>query len=110
MEVFFDSGQARRDRGGVPGGWYHSGDLCRIDAQGYMFVVDRIKDVTNTGGVLVASREVQDALYEHQAVAEVAVVGVPHERWIEAIAAVVVVKRELRAQLTGPGAGVPSAS
>lgn len=72
------------------GGWFHSGDLVRIDAEGYMVVVDRIKDVINTGGVLVASREVEDALYAHDAVAEVAVVGLPHERWIEAIAAVVV--------------------
>jgi fatty-acyl-CoA synthase len=72
------------------GGWFHSGDLVRIDEEGYLFVVDRIKDVINTGGVLVASREVEDALYEHEAVAEVAVVGLPHERWIEAITAVVV--------------------
>ena len=75
------------------GGWFHSGDLCRIDEQGYLFVVDRIKDVINTGGVLVASREVEDALYEHEAVAEVAVIGLPHEVWIEAIAAVVVCSR-----------------
>jgi fatty-acyl-CoA synthase len=72
------------------GGWFHSGDLCRIDEMGYLFVVDRIKDVIDTGGVLVASREVEDALYGHPAVAEVAVIGLPHEVWIEAIAAVVV--------------------
>ena len=57
------------------GGWFHSGDLVRIDEEGFIFVVDRIKDVINTGGVLVASREVEDALYTHPAVAEVAVVG-----------------------------------
>jgi fatty-acyl-CoA synthase len=72
------------------GGWFHSGDLVRIDEQGYLFVVDRIKDVINTGGVLVASREIEDALYGHPQVAEVAVVGLPHERWIEAVTAVVV--------------------
>ncbi|WP_354700954.1 Long-chain-fatty-acid--CoA ligase [Paraconexibacter sp. AEG42_29] len=72
------------------GGWFHSGDLVRIDDEGYLFVVDRIKDVINTGGVLVASREVEEALYGHPAVGEIAVVGLPHERWIEAIAAVVV--------------------
>jgi fatty-acyl-CoA synthase len=77
------------------GGWFHSGDLVRIDAQGYLFVVDRIKDVINTGGVLVASREVEDALYGHERVAEVAVVGLPHERWIEAITAVVVANGEV---------------
>ncbi|HEY6762945.1 MAG TPA: acyl-CoA synthetase, partial [Baekduia sp.] len=74
------------------GGWFHSGDLVRIDEQGYIYVVDRVKDVINTGGVLVASREVEDALYTHPAVAEVAVIGVPHEKWIEAISAVVVTR------------------
>jgi fatty-acyl-CoA synthase len=76
-------------------GWFHSGDLVRIDAHGYITVVDRIKDVINTGGVLVASREVEDALYTHEAVAEVAVIGVPDERWIEAVAAFVVLKSDV---------------
>jgi fatty-acyl-CoA synthase len=78
-------------------GWFHSGDLVRIDEEGYITVVDRIKDVINTGGVLVASREVEDALYTHEAVAEVAVIGVPDERWIEAVAAFVVRKGEVSA-------------
>ncbi|AWB91229.1 acyl-CoA synthetase [Aeromicrobium chenweiae] len=73
-------------------GWFHSGDLVRVDEQGYLTVVDRIKDVINTGGVLVASREVEDVLYTHPAVAEVAVIGTPDERWIEAVTAVVVTK------------------
>jgi fatty-acyl-CoA synthase len=77
------------------GGWFHSGDLVRRDAEGYIFVVDRIKDVINTGGVLVASREVEDALYTHPAVAEVAVIATPDERWIEAICAVVVTKEDV---------------
>ncbi|KAA5832675.1 fatty acyl-CoA synthetase [Saccharopolyspora hirsuta] len=77
------------------GGWFHSGDLVRRDEDGYVFVVDRIKDVINTGGVLVASREVEDALYGHPAVAEVAVVAVPDPKWIERIAAVVVAKGEV---------------
>ena len=76
-------------------GWFHSGDLVRQDAEGYIFVVDRIKDVINTGGVLVASREVEDALYTHPAVAEVAVIATPDERWIEAICAVVVAKEDV---------------
>ncbi|MCP2254431.1 fatty-acyl-CoA synthase [Prauserella aidingensis] len=74
------------------GGWFHSGDLVRVDEEGYVFVVDRIKDVINTGGVMVASREVEDALYTHPDVGEVAVVGLPDEKWIEAITAVVVPK------------------
>ena len=74
------------------GGWFHSGDLGYRDEAGYLYVVDRIKDVVNTGGVLVASRDVEDVLYRHDAVAEVAVIGVPDDKWIEAICAVVVVK------------------
>ena len=76
-------------------GWFHSGDLVRVDAEGYITVVDRIKDVINTGGVLVASREVEDALYTHEAVAEAAVIALPHETWIEAVTAVVVLKEEV---------------
>lgn len=73
-------------------GWFRSGDQVTQDAQGFIQVVDRIKDVINTGGVLVAPREVEDCIYELDEVAEVAVVGVPDERWIEAITAVVVLK------------------
>lgn len=73
-------------------GWFHSGDLVTRDAEGFVTVVDRIKDVINTGGVLVASREVEDALYTHPSVAEVAVIGTPDEKWIEAVTAVVVLR------------------
>jgi fatty-acyl-CoA synthase len=80
------------------GGWFHSGDLVRVDEKGYLTVVDRIKDVINTGGVLVASREVEDVLYTHPAVAEVAVVGTPDDRWIEAVTAYVVAKADVTAE------------
>jgi fatty-acyl-CoA synthase len=86
-----DTGEAFRD------GWFHSGDLVRQDEEGFVFVVDRIKDVINTGGVLVASREVEDALYTHAAVGEVAVIGLPDEKWIEAVTAVVVSKEDVGA-------------
>jgi fatty-acyl-CoA synthase len=79
------------------GGWFHSGDLVRMDDEGYLYVVDRIKDVINTGGVLVASREIEDALYTHPAVGEVAVIGLPDEKWIEAVTAVVVSKEYIPA-------------
>ncbi|WP_328540202.1 acyl-CoA synthetase [Streptomyces sp. NBC_00344] len=76
-------------------GWFHSGDLAVRDAEGYFTVVDRVKDVINSGGVLVASRQVEDALYTHPAVAEAAVVGLPDERWIEAVTAVVVTRHQV---------------
>ncbi|TCZ55013.1 fatty acyl-CoA synthetase [Roseicella aquatilis] len=74
------------------GGWFHSGDVATIDAEGYLAIVDRTKDLINTGGVLVASREVEEALFTHPAVAEVAVIAVPDPKWIEAVAAVVVLR------------------
>lgn len=73
-------------------GWFHSGDLVTRDEQGFVTVVDRIKDVINTGGILVASREVEDVLYTHPAVAEAAVIAAADERWIEAVTAVVVLR------------------
>lgn len=74
------------------GGWFHSGDLGTMDEEGYLTVVDRIKDMIKTGGENVASREVEETIYEHPAVAEVAVVGVRHPSWIEAVVAIVVAK------------------
>ena len=74
------------------GGWFHSGDVGYQDSEGYIFISDRLRDVINTGGVLVAGREVEDALFAHPAVSEVAVIGLPDPLWIEAITAVVVLK------------------
>lgn len=76
-------------------GWFHSGDLAVRDADGYFTIVDRVRDVINSGGVLVASRQVEDVLYTHEAVAEAAVIGLPDERWIEAVTAVVVPRGEV---------------
>ncbi|WP_374413989.1 fatty acyl-CoA synthetase [Novosphingobium colocasiae] len=74
------------------GGWFHSGDLGVLDADGYLTVVDRKKDMIKSGGENVASREVEEVLYLHPAVSEVAVVGLPDPRWIEAVSAVIVVR------------------
>jgi fatty-acyl-CoA synthase len=74
------------------GGWFHSGDVGYFDDDGYLYIVDRIRDVINTGGVLVASREVEEVLFTHEAVSEVAVVGLPDEKWIEAVTAFVTLR------------------
>ena len=74
------------------GGWFHSGDVGYFDEAGYLYVVDRLKDVINTGGIVVASREVEEALFSHPAVSEVAVVALPDPKWIEAITAIVVLR------------------
>jgi fatty-acyl-CoA synthase len=74
------------------GGWFHSGDLATIDDEGYITVVDRKKDMIKTGGENVASREVEETVYRFEGVSEVAVVGLPHPYWIEAVTAVIVRK------------------
>ena len=74
------------------GGWFHSGDLGTLDEEGYVTIVDRKKDMIKTGGENVASREVEEVLYEHPAVAECAVFGIRHPYWIEAVTAVVVAR------------------
>lgn len=74
------------------GGWFHSGDVGWRDEEGYITITDRIKDVINTGGVVVSSREVEDVLFKHPAVSEAAVVSLPHPKWVEAVAAIVVLR------------------
>jgi len=72
------------------GGWYHTGDAGYLDAGGYLFLVDRVKDMIVTGGENVYSAEVESAISQHDAVEQVAVIGIPHETWGEQVHAVVV--------------------
>ncbi len=72
------------------GGWFHTGDVGRLDADGYLYLLDRKKDMVITGGENVYSSEVEAALYQHPAVHECAVIGVPDERYGEALLAAVV--------------------
>jgi acyl-CoA synthetase (AMP-forming)/AMP-acid ligase II len=76
----------------LEGGWFHTGDGGTMDEGGYLTITDRKKDVIITGGENVSSIEVEDCLYQHPAVAEVAVIGVPSERWGESVTALVVVR------------------
>jgi fatty-acyl-CoA synthase len=73
-------------------GWFHSGDLGVIDDEGYLSVVDRKKDMIKTGGENVASREVEETIYAHPSVKEVAIFGIFDPRWIEAVTAAVVLR------------------
>lgn len=73
-------------------GWFYTGDLATIESEGYLNIVDRKKDVILTGGEVVYSTEIENALYEHPAVREAAVIGIPDERWGEAVKAVVALK------------------
>jgi fatty-acyl-CoA synthase len=81
-----------RTKAAFAGGWFHSGDLATIDEEGFITVVDRKKDMIKSGGENVASREVEEMIYRLPAVSEVAVIGVPHPKWVEAVCAVVVIR------------------
>jgi long-chain acyl-CoA synthetase len=84
----------------VRDGWFHTGDLARVDEEGFLFIVDRKKDLIIRGGYNVYPREIEEVLYEHPAVAEAAVIGLPHPALGEEVAAAVALK---------PGAAVTAA-
>ncbi|MDT5009576.1 MAG: fatty-acyl-CoA synthase [Mycobacterium sp.] len=75
-------------------GWMHTGDLAREDEDGFWFIVDRVKDMIVTGGFNVFPREVEDVVAEHEAVAQVCVIGTPDDKWGEAVTAVVVLRED----------------
>ena len=79
----------------VEGGWLRTRDVGRFDEQGYLYLVDRTSDMIITGGYNVYPREVEDALLAHPSVLECAVVGAPHEKWVEAVTAFVVLRSGL---------------
>jgi len=74
------------------GGWLRTGDMATVDADGYLYLVDRKKDMIITGGENVYSTEVENAIYAHPSVGEAAVIGVPDEKWGEAVKAIVTLK------------------
>jgi fatty-acyl-CoA synthase len=75
------------------GGWFHSGDIGVLDEDRYITVVDRKKDMIKTGGENVSTREVEEVIYQDNRVEEVAVVGVSHPVWVEAVTAFVVPRK-----------------
>ena len=76
----------------IPDGWFRSGDLARVDEDGYFFIVNRKKELIIRGGYNVYPREIEEALYEHPGVAEVAVIGIPHDSLGEEVGAAVALK------------------
>jgi acyl-CoA synthetase (AMP-forming)/AMP-acid ligase II len=82
-------------------GWFLTGDIGRRDAEGYVYIVDRKKDMIVSGGENVYSREVENLLYEHPAVAEVAVVGLPHPLWGEQVTAILRLREGAPADAAG---------
>jgi acyl-CoA synthetase (AMP-forming)/AMP-acid ligase II len=75
------------------GGWLHTGDLGKTDDLGYLYMVDRLKDMIKTGGLNVYSQDIEEALSLHPDIAEGVVIGVPHPKWGESIRAIIVTKK-----------------
>jgi long-chain acyl-CoA synthetase len=86
--------RAKETEEAITDGWLHTGDLGYYDERGFIYIVDRKKDMIVTGGENVYSREVEDVLYEHPAIAEAAVVGIPDPVWVERVHAVVSLKAD----------------
>lgn len=92
MKGYYNNPQATADA--LHQGWYKTGDVARVDQDGYLFIVDRLKDMIVTGGENVYSKEVEDAIVAHAGIMEAAVIGKPHPQWGETILAIVVPKPE----------------
>jgi len=78
-------------------GWMHTGDIGRLDKDGYLYIVDRKKDLIVSGGENISSKEIEDVIYSHPAVLECAVIGVPSEKWGEEVKAVVALRKGMAA-------------
>jgi acyl-CoA synthetase (AMP-forming)/AMP-acid ligase II len=90
MKGYWKREEASRDA--LRGGWMHTGDAGVLDDRGYLFIQDRVNDMIISGGENIYPREIEEVLYQHPAVAEAAVIGVPDEQWGEAVKAIVVRK------------------
>ncbi|MCP4114527.1 MAG: long-chain-fatty-acid--CoA ligase [Desulfobacteraceae bacterium] len=95
MSGYLDNPEATRET--VRDGWLYTGDIARQDHEGYLYIVDRKKDMIISGGFNIYPREIEDVLFEHPAVKAAAVIGVPHEKWGEEVKALVVLKPEAHA-------------
>jgi fatty-acyl-CoA synthase len=90
MSGYFKNPEATADT--IRDGWLHTGDIARQDEEGFLYIVDRKKDMIISGGFNIYPREIEDTLFEHPAVKDVAVIGVPHDKWGEEVKAIVVLR------------------
>jgi len=80
----------------LKGGWMHTGDAGRIDEEGYVYIEDRLKDMIISGGENIYPREIENCLFQHEAIADCAAIGIPSERWGEAVHAVIALKPDAK--------------
>ena len=78
-------------------GWFYTGDLATVDDQGYIYIIDRKKEIIISGGENIAPKEIENVIYGHPVVFEVAVIGIPDEKWGEAVKAIVVLRQSKKA-------------
>jgi long-chain acyl-CoA synthetase len=90
MKGYWNKPEATQDA--IRDGWFHTGDIATIDEDGYFYIVDRKKDMIIRGGYNIYPREIEEVLYEHPAVREAAVLGVPHGELGEEVGAAVALK------------------
>ena len=90
MKGYWNRPEATEDA--IRDGWFYTGDAGFFDADGYLFIHDRVKDMIVSGGENIYPAEVENALFGHKAIADAAVIGVPDEKWGEAVKAIVVLK------------------
>jgi fatty-acyl-CoA synthase len=95
LEGYWDQPEATAEA--IRDGWFHTGDGGALDEEHHLTILDRKKDVIISGGENVSSIEVEDRLFSHPAVSEVAVVGVPHDKWGETVKALVVLAPDAEA-------------
>jgi long-chain acyl-CoA synthetase len=95
MKGYYKKPEANHEA--MKGGWFHTGDVAIRDEEGYYFIVDRKKDMIIRGGFNVYPREIEECLYAHPAVAEAAVIGVPHESHGEEVKAILALKPDMKA-------------
>jgi fatty-acyl-CoA synthase len=91
MKGYYKNKQATREA--LQGGWLHTGDLARMDEEGFIYIVDRKKDMIVSGGENIYPREIEEVLYHHPKIREAAVIGVPDQIWGESVKAIVVLKK-----------------
>lgn len=92
MSGYFNNPEATKDT--IRDGWLYTGDIARQDAEGFIYIVDRKKDMIISGGFNIYPREIEDVLFEHPAVQGTAVIGIPHDKWGEEVKAIVVLREK----------------
>ena len=95
MTGYLDNPEATRDT--IRDGWLYTGDIAKQDAEGYLYIVDRKKDMIISGGFNIYPREIEDVLFEHPAIKAAVVIGIPHAKWGEEVKALVVLKHGVNA-------------